>query len=179
MRDDNWLTFALIVLPLSFLSIGGGAAILAPLHDTTVNQHGWLTQNEFVDVFAISRASPGPGSLMVAVIGYKVGGWLGAIAATIAIFLPSSVLYYLVAKVWNKYRGTRLHTALEAGLAPVGLGLALAGAIAILRAAEAGVMGWILAGVSTTLLSTRRDIQPLLILGGAGAFYACYRLLVG
>ena len=65
MRSDLlWALFVLFV-PMSFLAVGGGASILAPIHHQVVEVHAWITQREFVDMFAISRAAPGPGSMLV------------------------------------------------------------------------------------------------------------------
>ena len=163
---------ALIVLfvPLSLLSFGGGASILAPMHDATVLAHGWLSPREFIDYFAISRASPGPGAMMVTLVGWKVAGWSGAIVATLAMFVPSSLLCYRVAKLWNRLRGTPLHTALELGLQPIGTGLALAGAILILRTSDAGALGWLVAAVSTALVIWR-NVYPLVVLALGGSLF--------
>ena len=43
----------------------------------TVTVHGWLTNGEFADLFAIARAAPGPSTLIVALIGWQVAGFLG------------------------------------------------------------------------------------------------------
>lgn len=170
MREIIALVF--ILTPLSLLSFGGGASILAPLHSATVEHYGWLTQREYVDYFAISRASPGPGAMMVTLIGWKVAGWTGALTATIAMFLPSSLLCYRVAKVWNRHRGTTLHTALERGLVPIGTGLAISGAIMIQRTSETGALGWVVTLAAAAVVVHTRSVHPLLVLGGGGAFFA-------
>ena len=164
---------AMIFLPLSLLSFGGGSSILAPLHDATVTQYQWLTSREFVDYFAISRASPGPGAMIVTLVGWKVAGWTGAVVATLAMFVPSSLLCYGLARVWNKHRGTPLHTALEQGLLPVGTGLSIAGAFLILQATGTGLVTWVIAALATALLIWR-NVYPLiaLALGGAVAVLA-------
>jgi chromate transporter len=156
--------------PLSLLSFGGGASILAPMHDATVLAHGWLTPREFVDFFAISRASPGPGAMMVTLVGWRVAGWTGALVATLAMFLPSSFLCYRLAKLWNSLRGTPLHSALEQGLMPIGTGLAMAGAILILRTSEAGPLGWVIAVLATTLVIWR-NLYPLVVLALGGSLF--------
>lgn len=170
---------ALIVLfvPLSLASFGGGASILAPMHDATVDTHRWLTQREFIDYFAISRASPGPGAMMVTLVGWKVAGWSGAIVATLAMFVPSSLLCYRVAKFWNGIRGTPLHTALERGLQPIGTGLALAGAVLILRTSDGGLLGWLVAATSITLVLWR-DVYPLVVLAVGGSLYVLVAMLL-
>lgn len=167
MKDESLLNIAVVFVPMSLLAVGGGASLLAPLHEQVVGTQGWLTQREFIDLFAISRASPGPGAILVSLVGYKLAGWWGAIVATLAMFVPTSLLCYGVARVWNRYRGTRLHAALETGLAPIGIGLMISGAIAVLRAAEAGALGWgITAGATAVLL--RYKLHPLWILLAGG-----------
>jgi chromate transporter len=177
MRTD--LLWALVVLlaPLSLLSLGGGASILAPIHNQAVDIDHWLTQQEFVDLFAISRAAPGPSSMMVALIGWKVHGWTGALVATLATYVPSCTFAYGVAHVWNRYRGTRLHSALESGLIPIGTGLVIAGGWSVLRAAGTGLIGWSIALAALALL-TWRNLHPLLVLFCGGVLYAAVVNLV-
>lgn len=170
MRNNPLWDLLLVFVPLSLFSFGGGGSILAPMHHQVVEVHAWLTQAEFVSLFAISRATPGPGSMIVALIGWKVAGWAGALVAALAMFLPSSLLYYGAAHIWNRYRGTRVHAVLEAGLAPVGAGLVIAGAIAILRASDAGFLGWALALASAAVL-LYRPVHPLILLAVGGAIF--------
>lgn len=171
-------TLILVFVPLSFVTVGGGAAILAPLNRQAVDVYHWMSQRDFIDLFAISRAAPGPGSMLVALVGWKVARWAGALVAVVATFLPSSLLCYGVARVWNRYRGTRAHSALERGLAPVGTGLLMAGAFAILRAAHAGAAGWGIALGATAILAWR-NLHPLLILFAGGTVYAAVSALSG
>lgn len=165
-----------VIAPLSLLSFGGGASILAPLHEAFVTHYGWMTSREYVDYFAISRISPGPGAMLVTLIGWKLASWPGAIAATIAIFLPSSLLCYRIAKVWNKHRGTPLHRAFEQGLLPIGMGLTFAGAILTQHTAQTGALGWIIA-ISTAAVLVIRSVHPLLILACGGALMLLLRQL--
>lgn len=172
MNNDNLLiTLFLLFVPLSLLSVGGGVSIIAPLHQATVLNFGWLTEQQFVEVFAISRAAPGPGSMIVPLIGWKVSGVGGTIIASIGMFLPSSILAYGVARLWNRYRGTNVHAALERGLAAVAAGLILAGTLAIFQAAGTGWLAWVVAGGSAAILYWR-NINPLWLLFGGGILYA-------
>jgi chromate transporter len=177
MRDDPLWTLLVVFVPISLLSIGGGGSILAPMYHQTIEVYGWLTPREFVDLFAISRAAPGPGAMVVTLVGWKVAAWPGALVAALAIFLPPSLLCYGAARVWNRYRGTRLHSALERGLAPIGTGLLFAGAVAILRAADTGLLGWAIAAAATSLL-VWRSFHPLPVLAAGGILYMAGMRLV-
>src|SRR5215470_12297223 len=149
MRHEGWgaslLALGLVFAPLSLLAFGGSNAVIAALAQQAVAIRHWTSEREFTDLFALSRAAPGPGSMLAALIGWKVAGLPGAVGATLAFYVPSSLLVYGVAAMWGRWRGSPWHAAVERGLAPIAAGLVLAGGIAVLRTAPAGVLAWGLA----------------------------------
>ena len=169
MREDNLLALVAVFVPFSLMSIGGGSAIIAGIQNEAVTVQGWVTPREFIDLFAISRAAPGPGLMLATLIGWKVGGWLGAIGATLALFLPSSLLCYAVLKMTNAHRDRKWHRAVRQGLAPVGIGLMIAGALSIFRVSGGGAVAALIAISSTAILVwlPRFPAVGVLCLGGA------------
>jgi len=163
MRDNLPLTLIAVFASFSLVSIGGGTSIIAGIQHQAVDVQHWVTARDFVDLFAISRAAPGPGSMLTTLIGWHVMGWSGAIIATLALFVPSSLLCYGVALVWSRHRGKRWHTALEQGLSPVAIGLILAGVVSLLRVNGGGVLSWVIAFGSAGLLSWQPRLHPLLV----------------
>jgi chromate transporter len=174
MSDDikTLLALTLVFAPLSLLSIGGGAALLAEIEHQSVAVHAWTTAREFADLFAISRAAPGPGTMLSTLIGWKVAGLPGALTATIALYLPSSLLVYGLARLWGRWRGSVWHSAVERGLAPIAAGLILAGGIAVLRVSPGGPAVWLAAMISTALILWRPLVHPLVLFLAAGALFA-------
>ena len=173
MRDNELLALIAILAPLSIASIGGAASVYAPLQHQTVDVHQWLTGREFVEMFAIARVTPGPGTMLATLIGWKVAGLAGALVATLALFLPASVLCYLIARVWTRYRGKPWHEAVEQGLAPIGAGLLFAGVLAILRIGAVGPLSWAAAAGVAGLLVWQPKLHPFaLLIGGALVFVA-------
>lgn len=166
------LALALVFAPLSLLSIGGGAALLAEIEHQSVTVHNWTTQREFADLFAISRAAPGPGTMLSTLIGWKVAGVPGALAATIALYLPSSLLVYGAARLWSRWRGSVWHSAVERGLAPIAAGLILSGGIAVLQVSPGGLAVQAAAIVSTALILWRPRLHPLGLFAAAGVVFA-------
>jgi chromate transporter len=172
MRDNALLMLVALLAPLSLVSVGGGPSIFAEIQHQAVDVHRWMDSAEFVEMFAIARAAPGPGSMLATLVGLKVAGLPGALVATLAMFVPSSILVYLTLRVWNRFRGRLWHTALEEGLAPIGGGLILAGALAISRISGAGAVGWCIAGGATAALMMWPRVSPLLIFAAGGGIYA-------
>lgn len=162
----NWLqlwALVLVFVPLSFVTIGGGNSILAGVQHQAVNVHHWVTSSEFLDLWAVSRATPGPNSLYVALIGYRVDGIAGAVCATLALFVPTSILMVVMARMWRRYSGATWLRAVEQGLAPVAAGLVLAATLTILRVAEGGWLAWVVAAAAFVALRYTK-INPFVLL---------------
>jgi len=179
MRDDLLLALVAVFVPFSLVSIGGGLSVMAGIQNQAVDVHHWLTASEFVESFAIARAAPGPGTMIATLIGWHVAGWPGAVIATLAFFVPSTLLCYGVVRIWSRYRGKPWHTALEQGLAPVGTGLILAGAVSILRIGGGGLLGWAVAIGSAGVLMLRPRLHPVTLFVAGAAIFIAVRATVG
>lgn len=174
--NSRLLALLVVFAPLSLSSFGGGQAIIAAVDHQTVEVQGWLTHQQFTDYFALSRAAPGPSTLIAALIGWHVAGILGAIVATLAVFVPSSMLFVGLTRWWIRYRHTRWSAAVTEGLAPVTVGLVFAGAFAVIQSANMGLMEMATAAVATILLYFTR-IGPLVLIGIVIAIYAALFLV--
>ena len=91
------LPFSLWRLFLSFLKIGSvifgsGYVLLAFLQSEFVERLHWLTEKQLIDAVAVGQFTPGPVFTTATFIGYILGGWRGAIVATVGIFLPGFLL---------------------------------------------------------------------------------------
>ena len=85
---------------IGLFGFGGGLAILS-LIQMEVEQYGWMTQQEFVDIVAVSQVTPGPIGINCATyVGYTVGGIWGSILATSAIILPSLIIMLSICKAY-------------------------------------------------------------------------------
>jgi chromate transporter len=133
--------------------------------------HRWVTAPEFLDMFAISRAAPGPGSLIVLLIGLKVAGLAGAAVSFAAMFAPSCLAVHLVARYWRRTARSTRRVVVERALAPVAVGLTFASGLALMRATEHGWLPWGVTIISAALFSLT-EINPILLLAtGAGALF--------
>jgi chromate transporter len=165
------LALALVFAQLSLLAFGGTNSVLPEMQRQVVDVHHWLDAPEFASMFALAQAAPGPNMMVVSLIGWRVAGLSGALVTTIAVSLPSSVLTWLVAGTWHRFRDAPWRSAVQAGLRPVTVGLVTASAALLIRSTT---VGWGTAAITlagtVVFLATR--IHPLLVLGIAAAIGA-------
>lgn len=153
---------------LSLLAIGGANAVVPEIHRVAVDTQHWMTDTQFVDLFALAQAAPGPNVLVVSLIGLHVGGLAGALVATIAMCGPSSVLAYAVAGAWERFKERPWRRAAQAGLAPVTVGLVLGSGWVLTDAADHGWAAYAVTA-ATVALTFFTKLHPLWLLGAAGA----------
>src|SRR5260370_39220073 len=101
--------------------------------------------------------------MLSTLIGWKVAGLAGALTATIALYLPSSLLVYAAARLWGRWRGSVWHSEGERGLAPIAAGLILAGGVAVLRDSPSGPRGWPAAIVGAGVDVCRPLVPPAVL----------------
>lgn len=153
---------------LSFLAIGGVNALIPEIHRRVVEMEHWMTDADFAQAFAIAQAAPGPNMLIVSVIGWKVAGVVGALVTTAAICVPSSMLTFAVAHIWDRFREAQLRAAIQYGLAPVTVGLVLASGYVLARTADQTWAAFAITGATVAVtLATR--VHPLLLLAVGAA----------
>lgn len=168
MKGAVLLALALDFAVLSLAAFGGAATIAPALRDGVVFRRHWMSDADFLQLYAVARAAPGPNIMIASVIGWKVAGLPGLAVATAAILIPSSAVCIVLGRLTVRHEQTRFVQALKVGLAPVAVGLILASGVAIARAADAGLLAWGLtaAGAAWVLFTGK---NPLWILGLGGA----------
>jgi chromate transporter len=159
-------TIILVFAQLSLVAFGGANAILPDMYRQVVDVQGWLSGREFAALYALAQAAPGPNLMVVTLIGWRVAGLAGALVATLAVALPSSVLIMVLSGVWDRFRGARWRRVVQAGLMPVTAGLIMAGAAVLVRqVASDWITALVLLAALPLFLFTK--LHPLLILGAA------------
>jgi chromate transporter len=169
---SHLVELALLYGKLSLLAFGGGPTVMAEMQREVVDVHAWMSDADFVDLFALAQATPGPNMLIATLVGLRVAGVPGAVVATLGTIVPSSLLTLLVLSVWQRFRDAPWRRYIQAGLVPVTVGLFLAAGLLIARAAGETVPLLLLGGgVAAVHLRTR--LHPLWLLA-AGALVGSF-----
>lgn len=122
-------TFAVMSLTL----FGSGYVFIPIIQEIVVNGQGWLTNKEFIDGLAISQITPGPILIASAFIGYKVAGFLGALAATVGMFVPPALLMLIGTSFLDSLKKSTAFKAAIQGVRPAVVGMITAAAFIVAR----------------------------------------------
>jgi chromate transporter len=152
---------------LSLLTVGGGMAAFPELKTQTVEVHQWLTFPQLVHLYSVGQLAPGPNMMMVVPIGDRAGGVAGAIAVILAFFGPTAAFTFFVGRLWNKLEAWPWRMSIQQGLAPVSVGLLLAGCFTMAQGAIFDAETAAIAAVVLLILLKYKVNPALLVIGGA------------
>lgn len=154
----------------SNLGFGGGPAVVPLIKAEAVDRYQWMDNEEFTDALAIGNALPGPiATKMAAYIGYKVAGWLGALAALIGTVAPTVIIVVLLGTLIMKYSNSPQLKAMLKAVRPVVVVLVAQTAYDMGRKSFPTFSSWGIAAVTLALLYLA-NIHPAFIIVAAMLF---------
>ena len=167
---DILVEMAVRFASLSLVAIGGINAIVPEIHRLVVDVEGWMTSVEFSELFALAQLAPGPNAMVVALVGWKVAGVVGAVVATIAACGPSSVACYIAWHWADRLRQSRVRAVIQRALAPLAIGLILASGYTLALGADRSPGAFALTALATAALAFTRanPVWILLVAAAAG-----------
>lgn len=146
--NNIYIQLILAYIKIGLFGFGGGYAMLS-LVERTVVEPGWISEQMFTDIVAISQMTPGPiGINSATYIGYVAPGninpvydapfWgiLGSIAATLAVVIPSFILVLYASHFIRRHHESGIIKAIFSGLRPVIVGLIASAAIMLMNPAN-------------------------------------------
>lgn len=146
---------------------GSGYVLLAFLRTDLVQNLGWLTDRQLLDAIAVGQFTPGPLFTTATFIGYVLGGFPGALLATLGIFLPSFAYIALIHRVAARLRAMPLTAALLDGVNVAALGLMAGVLVQLAQNALVDPLTVVIATVSLGILIRFKPNSVWLIIAGA------------
>lgn len=161
------LALSTVFLRMGAVTFGGGFVMLPLIESEAVNYHHWITHQEFADAAALGQITPGPVLITATFIGYRVAGTLGALVATIGIFLPSFLMTIAAGSSLSRFRTNEMVQSFLRGVTPAVVGLLVAAASSIGRA---GIHTWVglSIGVVAVFVLIRYRPNAFWVILGAG-----------
>ncbi|MBR0037578.1 MAG: chromate transporter [Bacteroidales bacterium] len=173
MNKELFLTF----LKIGGFTLGGGAAMVPMMEKEIVLKHQWLSKEEFLDIYAVSQATPGIFAVdMASHIGYKIGGVKSGIIAALGVVVPSIVIILAIAIVFSQFKDNPWVEAFFKGVRPAVVALLAVPIFSMARSARITWANcWI--PIASTLLIWLCGVSPawiILIAGLGGFLYGLY-----
>jgi chromate transporter len=160
------LSLAWVFFKIGVISFGGGWTVVGVIQHDVVAR-GWMSARTFADVIAIAQVTPGPVALNAAtMIGFRLGGLAGALAASLAVvaFPMLAVALVLVLIRFSHLDEKKLSDAFRVATIPL-----IATTLVSLGLAPAlGWHVWVIAAASCAL-SLFTKLDPILLILGSGA----------
>ncbi len=155
------------------LIFGGGQVLIPLLYTEFVNFKGYLTSEEFLTGYALVQAIPGPVFSFSAFIGslamreYGISGEIvGALAASLGIFLPGTFLIFFMLRFWDALKKYRVIKASLEGIVAASAGMVIAAALLLLEPLALSYLNISLVIVTALVLQFTRIPAPIIILVG-------------
>ena len=153
---------------LSVISVGGMPSVIPEMHRYVVESKSWISHTDFVEMFALGQAAPGPNVLIASLIGWKIAGIPGAFVTLAAMCGPAAVISYWVAGVWDRMKDRPWRAVAQRAMAPMVVGLIGSGGFVL--ATPGGTPDWrlwLIAGASAAaMVATKLNPLWLLAVGG-------------
>ena len=157
MKKDGHL-LRLLTLFLTFLKVGaftfgGGYAMIPIIEEEVTKKRKWITDSEILDIIAISETTPGPIAVNTATyVGYKVGGILGSIFATLGLALPSFVIIFVISYFYKDFMQWQVIQAAFKGLKVGVIILLINAVIKLKKGVKVNLIGIILFVITLSLM---------------------------
>lgn len=147
---------------------GSGLAIVPFLYGGVVQQHHWLTNQQFVDAVAVAMITPGPVVITAGFIGFLVAGFAGAAVAAVGTFLPCYTVVVVAAPAFRKYGKRSGIEAAVKGVTAAAIG-AITGAVVVLGQRTITDVPTVVLALVTFLLvwKVKRLPEPVIVLFAA------------
>lgn len=154
---------------------GSGYVLLAFLRADLVERFGWLTEAQLLDAIAVGQVTPGPVFTTATFIGYILAGPVGAIVATVGIFLPAFVFVAISGPLVPKLRSSRAAGAVLDGVTVASLALMAVVTLQLARAALVDATSWTIAAASFAAIMWLRVNSAWLMVAAAAIGWALWR----
>lgn len=172
------LTLFLTFLKIGAFTFGGGYAMAALLENEFTVKRGWIDRDEFLNMTAVAESTPGPIAVNSATyIGYNIAGISGAVAATVAVCIPSFVIIYAISLFFDRFLSLDIVFCAFKGIQVCVIYLILSAALRLLKSMEKSAFNIAVTVLSAALMLLFSALAVnfstvfyILISGAAGIF---------
>lgn len=151
-------------LKIGTFSFGGGYTMLPFIQKEIVESNTWISMSEFTDIIGISQMTPGPVAINSATfVGYKVGGVIGSIIATLGVITTSFILITIINKLLSKFKESKVVKTALLGMRPVLIALIIYAFIDLAKESYVDLKSIIITLIIGVILLSKK-VHPILVI---------------
>lgn len=104
MKNSLWQIF-LTFFKIGAFTFGGGYAMIPLIQREAAEKHGWVTEEDILEIVAIAESTPGPIAINAATfVGYRARGIIGAVFATLGVVMPSFIIILAISGILRQFQ---------------------------------------------------------------------------
>ncbi|WP_232523915.1 chromate transporter [Porphyromonas gingivalis] len=174
---NPYLSLFLTFFRIGGFTFGGGYAMLPLIKADIVDKHHWLSEEDFLDLFAVAQSLPGVFAVNISIfVGYRLRGYAGAAVCALGTILPSFLIILAVAMFFAQMRDNKIIAAIFRGLRPAVIAMIAAPAISTWKVMKMKAVSlWI--PILAAILVWYAGISPvwiILVAAALGILYSRY-----
>lgn len=146
------LKIFLTFFKIGAFTFGGGYAMIPLIQKEAVEHHRWVEDRDILDIVAIAESTPGPIAINAATfVGYRVKGFVGALAATFGVVLPSFCIILAISYVLRQFQDLKVVQYAFNGIRAGVLVLMLKALIKMFKTNRKSVVAYLIMGLAFVL----------------------------
>ena len=151
-------------LKIGTFTFGGGYAMIPLIQKETVEKNKWISDEDILEVIAISESTPGPISVNAATfIGYRVAGFIGAFVSTLGLILPAFIIMFIISTVLRNFKDNEFVSYAFMGIRAGVLALIISALIKMYKQIDKNKISYFIMILSLGL-TTFFDINVILVI---------------
>lgn len=172
-NEVSKLTLLWSFFKIGFFTFGGGLAMIPFIEEEFIDKKKWISRSEMSDMIALSQSFPGVIAVNVSIlVGHKMAGLSGAIAAAVGTVLPALISIVLILSVLSGFQDNRYVQMVFVGIKAASAALILDTVIRLAKTSLRNAFGWILAAVALMIVMFNYSAAWTILVGAvAGLVY--------
>lgn len=177
-NKTSLLTLFTTFLKIGAFTFGGGYAMIPIIQKEAIENHGWISQDDMLDIIAIAESTPGVLAVNSATfVGYKVRGFWGSVVCTLGVVLPAFVIISLLSYFIAQVRDNKWVAAAFQGIRAGVVVLIINAVTKLAKGCPKDAFNYALMGIAFVLVAVF-NLQVIPVIIGAALLGIVYTLLV-
>lgn len=164
LKNNKVFVLFITFFKIGAFTFGGGYAMIPLLQREVVEKQHWLTEEDILDIIVVAESTPGPIAINFATfVGFRVGGFIGALVSTLGAVIPSFVVISVISVVLSQFKSLKAVTYAFVGIRAGVLALILKALFTMSKKCPKNILSYVIAAAAF-LSAVVFDVNALYII---------------